>query len=263
MRNVPRYAWVVVAMSCVSAVMTATRLFDSGHGSSSAQPLSPAASPNATRSKPAAASPSATRSKPAAAYLNATRSKPAAASPNATDASAAARSTGDAAGGDIPVSVGLGAFAGADYACAEKDIYRKAKFAEGICVLACRPARDCSRALAVCRAHGAARCAGVDVNVEGTVATLKADSEAARRTSRAKAVLVRRRDELAAAAPFALEDYACEGSGDAEKCVLDCPRRNCTGAIGRCYEHAACVAVELKGGSEAFATLKRRRRPAP
>ena len=239
MRNVPRYAWVVVAMSCVSAVMTATRLFDSGHGSSSAQPLSPAASPNVTRSKPAAAS------------------------PNATDASAAARSTGDAAGGDIPVSVGLGAFAGADYACAEKDIYRKAKFAEGICVLACRPARDCSRALAVCRAHGAARCAGVDVNVEGTVATLKADSEAARRTSRAKAVLVRRRDELAAAAPFALEDYACEGSGDAEKCVLDCPRRNCTGAIGRCYEHAACVAVELKGGSEAFATLKRRRRPAP
>ena len=44
----------------------------------------------------------------------------------------------------------FGAFAGADYACAEKDIYRKAKFAEGICVLACRPARDCSRALAVC-----------------------------------------------------------------------------------------------------------------
>ena len=140
---------------------------------------------------------------------------------------------------------------------------RKAKFAEGACLLACRPAHNCSRALAVCRRHGAARCAGVDVNVEGTVATLKADSEAARRTSRAKAVLVRRRDELAAAAPFALEDYACEGSGDAEKCVLDCPRRNCTGAIGRCYEHAACVAVELKGGSEAFATLKRRRRPAP
>ena len=69
---------------------------------------------------------------------------------------------------------------------------------------------------------------------------------------------------LRAAAPFALEDYACEGSGDAAAgCVLDCPRRDCTGAIGRCYEHDACVAVEIKGGSAAFATLKRRRRPAP
>ena len=253
-------------MSCVSAVMTASRLFDSGHGPSSAQPHS--VTPNATRSEPAAALPIATRSKPASP--NATRSKPAAAPPKVTEAAAtvptAGGATARAAGapeGDVTLSVGLGVFAGDDYACAEKDIYRKAKFAEGACLLACRPAHNCSRALAVCRRHGAARCAGVDVNVEGTVATLKADSEAARRTSRAKAVLVRRRDELAAAAPFALEDYACEGSGDAEKCVLDCPRRNCTGAIGRCYEHAACVAVELKGGSEAFATLKRRRRPAP
>ena len=102
---------------------------------------------------------------------------------------------GDARRRRIPVSVGLGAFAGADCACAEKDIYRKAKFAEGICVLACRPARDCSAGVARRVPRAASRaCLGVGVQVEGTVATLKADSEAARRTSRAQAVLVRRRD---------------------------------------------------------------------
>ena len=151
-------------------------------------------------------------------------------------------------------TAGLGAFAGDNYECSEKNVYKKAKFARGACLMRCAPAHNCSDALSVCRSHGPARCAGVDANVEGNVATLKAASEASRRTSLRKVVLVRRRNEDFG---MALADYECSESDEqnppadsrtALRCVIGCPRINCTRAIGLCFEHEQCAAVELDIG---------------
>ena len=60
--------------------------------------------------------------------------------------------------------------AGADFQ--EKDGFKKASWAKGACIIKCVPKRNRSRAKAVCELHE--KCVGLDVNVEGTVATLKA-----------------------------------------------------------------------------------------
>jgi hypothetical protein len=69
----------------------------------------------------------------------------------------------------------MGAFAGDNFPCAEQDAHRGASWARGACLIKCRraagPSARCGRAFALCRKLP--HCSGINVNVEGTVATLK------------------------------------------------------------------------------------------
>ena len=64
----------------------------------------------------------------------------------------------------------LGPFAGANFPCDEQDAHRGAPWARGACLIRCRQP-TCKRAIALCRRKP--ECSGVNINVEGTVATLK------------------------------------------------------------------------------------------
>ena len=64
----------------------------------------------------------------------------------------------------------LGPFAGANFPCAEQDAHRGASWARGACLIKCRHA-GCGRAVALCQRLP--HCSGININVEGTVATLK------------------------------------------------------------------------------------------
>lgn len=65
----------------------------------------------------------------------------------------------------------MGAFAGDNFPCAEQqDAHRGASWARGACLIKCRHA-GCGRAVALCRRLP--HCSSINVNVEGTVATLK------------------------------------------------------------------------------------------
>lgn len=65
----------------------------------------------------------------------------------------------------------MGAFAGDNFPCPEEqDAHRGASWARGACLIKCRHA-GCGRAVALCRRLP--HCSGINVNVEGTVATLK------------------------------------------------------------------------------------------
>jgi len=94
----------------------------------------------------------------------------------------------DAVGSEKEVRVlhgPLGPFAGDDFPCAEKDVFRDAPWAHGACMLSCRGrdrTRLCSGAIQLCRRL--AVCASVNVNVEGTVATLKRETELSAKTSK-------------------------------------------------------------------------------
>ena len=67
----------------------------------------------------------------------------------------------------------LGPFAGANFPCSEQDAHRGAPWARGACLITCkRP--SCHRAIALCRRKP--ECTGVNINVEGTVATLKRET---------------------------------------------------------------------------------------
>jgi len=97
------------------------------------------------------------------------------------------RADAPASAGDGPrVTISEGPAAGVDYSCAEKDARPAARELVGICVIKCRrttrkptvvrdssdAARRCARAVSVCAAHE--DCDVVDVNNQGTFATLKA-----------------------------------------------------------------------------------------
>lgn len=92
------------------------------------------------------------------------------------------------------VTRGLGVFAGDDFSCEQRDAFVGAPWARGACLIKCAPgsnagAPHCPRAIAVCEAQP--ECTTVDINVEGSVATLKRETELSRRTSRVKDVVVR------------------------------------------------------------------------
>lgn len=156
------------------------------------------------------------------------------------------------------LSRGLNKFAGDDFACAERDAHRDAPWARGACLIKCARPR-CARAIALC--DRLAQCAGVDVNVEGTVATLKRESELSQRTSRRRPDLeVSRVHQISARAsdgPCTEADVqlaACPGC-----CVLGCPRLDCTRAIGLCYERPTCAGVDIGFGVEGRPAVARLR----
>ena len=73
--------------------------------------------------------------------------------------------------GSVRITRGpVGPFAGANFPCTEQDAHRGASWARGACLIKCQHAR-CGRAIALCRRLP--HCSGVNVNLEGTVATLK------------------------------------------------------------------------------------------
>ena len=164
---------------------------------------------------------------------------------------------------------GLSKFAGDDFACEERDMYRDAPWARNACLLKCKGPR-CARAVALC--ERLPHCAGVDVNVEGTVATLKRESELSRRSSRLRPeVAVTRVHQLRPSAggdvPCGLDENgvavasvavaSCPGC-----CVLDCPRLDCTRAIGLCFRRPTCPGVEIGFGIAGRAAVARLRMSA-
>ena len=163
---------------------------------------------------------------------------------------------------------GLSKFAGDDFACEERDMYRDAPWARNACLLKCKGLR-CARAVALC--ERLPHCAGVDVNVEGTVATLKRESELSRRSSRLRPeVTVTRVQQLRpslADLPCGLDDdgktmasvavASCPGC-----CVLDCPQLDCTRAIGLCFRRPTCPGVEIGFGIAGRAAVARLRMSA-
>ena len=81
-----------------------------------------------------------------------------------------------------------GPFAGDDFPCAERDAHVGAPWARGTCMVQCRAGHGamprCGRAVRLC--ERLAECATVAINVEGTVATLKRESDLSRQTSHKK-----------------------------------------------------------------------------
>jgi len=155
----------------------------------------------------------------------------------------------------VRVSQGpLGKFGGADHPCDEKDAHRDAPWARGACLISCKPAGRserpaCAKAIRLCRRLP--WCAAVNINVEGTVATLKAETELSRRTSKLKTISFSQNLGDAAAG----HDSACPernvqlpGSNPSEACMLECPKLNCTGATALCYSMQSCTAIDISFG---------------
>ena len=90
---------------------------------------------------------------------------------------------------------GLGLFAGADFPCdGDRDAFVGASWSRGACLMKCASSSTgavprCEHAMAVCKRLP--HCTTLDVNVEGSVATLKRETELSRRTSRVKDISVR------------------------------------------------------------------------
>ena len=166
----------------------------------------------------------------------------------AVAASSAAEGTATSAGpasSTRRITRGLGVFAGTDFPCDhDRDAFVGAPWARGACLLKCSAgssanAPRCANAIAVC--ERLAQCSTIDINVEGSVATLKQESVLSARTSRVKHVAVThsRGDRAAgrdgacandAAGRQALRLHALAGR---ETCILDCPKLNCADAGAR------------------------------
>ena len=174
------------------------------------------------------------------------------------------------------VTRGLGLFSGEDFPCdSDRDAFVGASWSKGACLMQCsssstgvRP--SCDNALSVC--SRLPRCTTVDINVEGSVATLKAETPLSRRTSRVKDIDVRQlRSGILGLSPHPRDALFPRGS-DASctkhevelpelpkaSCVLNCPQLNCTAGIGMCYELETCVGVDisLQGPMGAVARLR-------
>lgn len=170
------------------------------------------------------------------------------------------------------ITRGLGIFAGTDFPCdSDRDAFVGAPWARGACLMKCQPgssaqAPSCAHAIAVCERR--AECSTVDINVEGSVATLKAESPLSARTSRVRDVAVTHargaravgKDGACAteARSRALSLRALAGRGG-ETCILDCPKLNCTAGIDLCFKSPACVGVDLSFQIEGHAAVARLR----
>jgi hypothetical protein len=128
--------------------------------------------------------------------------------------------------------------------------------AGGACLLKCGagssgPTSRCANAIAVCEREP--HCATIDINVEGSIATLKRETALSARTSRVKDVaLTQARGDRAvgrdgpcppevAAQALRLRQLA----GRAPTCVLDCPKLNSTRAVEVCFSVPNCVGVDI------------------
>lgn len=171
-------------------------------------------------------------------------------------AAAWTHAVGDArAAKDVRVLHGpLGPFAGDDFPCEEKNVFRDAPWARGACMLSCRKRNDddghgCARAVQLCRRLP--HCASVNINVEGTVATLKRETELSAKTSKGKHISFSQNKLNSAIG----RDRACSqrdvwtgtDSTD-EACMLNCVRLNCTAATALCYAREDCVAIDIGFG---------------
>ena len=146
----------------------------------------------------------------------------------------------------------LGKFAGDDFPCDEKDIFQDAEWARGACMIRCR-GQKCAKAVALC--EKLTHCAAVNVNVEGTIATLKRESALSAATTKRKTLEFTRnlrgrapgRDEACApelAAKFGATPYVhVEAAGPA--CEIACPKLNCTGATAMCFDLERCTGVDI------------------
>lgn len=192
----------------------------------------------------------------------------------AVAASSAAEGTATSAGlasSTRRVTRGLGVFAGTDFPCDhDRDAFVGAPWARGACLLKCSAgsssnAPRCANAIAVC--ERLAQCSTIDINVEGSVATLKQESVLSARTSRVKHVAVThsRGDRAAgrdgacandAAGRQALRLHALAGR---ETCILDCPKLNCTRGVEMCFDAPACLGVDLSFQIEGHSAVARLR----
>ena len=126
----------------------------------------------------------------------------------------------------------------------------------------------CEHAMAVCKRLP--HCTTLDVNVEGSVATLKRETELSRRTSRVKDISVRHVRRVRGARGtrkrlHGLHGWCAEHEVDLPElpqaaCALNCPLLNCTRAIGLCYSTSSCTGVDISfqlAGRDAVAVLRR------
>ena len=166
---------------------------------------------------------------------------------------------------DLRITRGLGRFAGADFPCQERDAHIGATWSQGACLITCMPvnpvAPRCENARAVCRRHAAEGCRTVDINVEGSVATLKQETELSRRTSWVKDIKVTRGHGEQAIGV----DRPCQEANShlprlpkGSACILRCPLLDCSRAIELCYETQRCIAVDLVFGSGSPAVARLR-----
>ena len=188
----------------------------------------------------------------------------------------------------------LGPFAGANFPCSEQDAHRGAPWARGACLITCkRP--SCQRAIALCRRKP--ECSGVNINVEGTVATLKRETAlcaADRRTAHLAPArpparpLVwpdisgppcsrrRHRSRSATKDIVFTQNRGNAGPGkdrhckerDAfwpqmprgtDACLLNCPKLNCTRGTALCFALPDCMAMDVGFGVGGHAAVARLR----
>ena len=174
------------------------------------------------------------------------------------------------------VTRGLGLFSGEDFPCdSDRDAFVGASWSKGACLMQCSSSStgvkpSCGNALSVC--SRLPRCTTVDINVEGSVATLKAETPLSRRTSRVKDIDVRQLRSGILGLPPQPRDALFPRGSDASctqhevelpelpkaSCVLNCPQLNCTAGIGTCYELETCVGVDIsfQGPTGAVARLR-------
>ena len=160
----------------------------------------------------------------------------------------------------------LGKFAGDDFPCDEKDIFRDADWARGACMVRCRGAK-CAKAVELC--EKLPHCAAVNINVEGTIATLKRESALSAATSKRKTLKFTQnargrapgRDE--ACAPELVRQLGGTpyktGPDDRTPCEVACPKLNCTAATALCFQLERCSGVDIGfnvGGQPAVARLR-------
>ena len=172
------------------------------------------------------------------------------------------------------ITRGLGAFAGVDFPCdRDRDAFVGAPWSRGACLLKCGPGSTgtrprCGHAISVC--ERLSQCSTIDINVEGSVATLKTESPLSARTSRVKDVSVTHKlgdRAVGKDGPCSSSDGRAKAvrlSGPAhhlatESCIFDCPQLNCTAGVSECFESPTCIGVDLSFQVEGHSAIARLR----
>jgi hypothetical protein len=174
------------------------------------------------------------------------------------------------------ITRGLGVFSGADFPCdKDRDAFVGAPWARNACLLKCSPDSTstrprCANAIAVC--ERLSQCATIDINVEGSVATLKSETPLSARTSHVKQISVTKsRGDRAigqdgactVAAKESISLLRMRALGNKPACIFDCPALNCTRGIEVCYLSPTCVGADLSFNVEGRAAVARLRYAAP
>ena len=121
-------------------------------------------------------------------------------------------------------------------------------------MMSCRPRGEGGaplyfRALKLCRKLSEG--SSVNINVEGTVATLKRETPLSAKTSKGKHIAFSQNKLYAAPGrdgPCSQRDVWSKGGSTHEACMLDGPKLNCTAASALCYQRDDCIAVDIGFG---------------